>query len=185
MPEKCEEDSEAFKQGFKTISSIGKERIRRAIDKVKSEHEAKLALNQRGKLDIGFKSFKLRPSNFKIWRGTIDSPEELAKQVDAFVDPTKAGTTEENMLYELLLKSGRDLNSKVETLQADSADYFSVNGGEMIIILSKISDILIKEIVAKTPKKVIALDKLFEGNDQMKTNTVLQMKDAQIDFRTI
>jgi len=185
LPEKCSEDSEAFKSGYKTIADIGKERIRRVIKKLNESDEGKLDLTNGNKQDRGFKSFKLRPSNFKIWRTTIDSPEELAKQVDAFVDPTKEGTTEEKMLYELLLKTGRDLNSSVEKCICGKADYYVVNGGEMVVVLSNINDALIKEIITKKPQKVIALDKLFEGNDQMKTNTVLQMKDADIAFRTI
>jgi adenine-specific DNA-methyltransferase len=185
LPEKCSEDSEAFKAGYKTIADIGKERIRRVIKKLNESEDGKLDLSDGKKQDRGFKVYKLRPSNFKIWRSSIDTPEELVKQVDAFVDPTKEGSTEENMLYELLLKTGRDLNSKVEKRVCDSVDYYYINNGEMIIVLSKITEKLIKEIIAKKPQKVIALDKLFEDNDQLKTNTVLQMKDAEIDFRTI
>lgn len=44
---------------------------------------------------------------------------------------------------------------------------------------------IIKQIIAHKPIKVIALDKLFKGNDQLKTNTVLQMRDAGIEFKTV
>ena len=44
---------------------------------------------------------------------------------------------------------------------------------------------LIDIIISAKPKKVITLDKLFTGNDQLKTNTVLQMRDAEIDFKTL
>ncbi|MBM3713639.1 MAG: site-specific DNA-methyltransferase, partial [Actinobacteria bacterium] len=82
LPEKCEEESEAYKAGYKTISDIGKERIRRVIKKLRIENE-ELRMKEEGRLpldnsqlstinsqlDLGFKVFKLSTSNFKIWRG--------------------------------------------------------------------------------------------------------------------
>ena len=52
-------------------------------------------------------------------------------------------------------------------------------------MLEKATKEIIDAAIALKPIKVIALDKLFEGNDQLKTNTVLQMKDAGIEFKTI
>ncbi len=188
IPEKCDEKSEAYKAGYKTIADIGKERIRRVIKKIKKEQKEKkdLFTDDSQKLDLGFKVFKLQPSNFKIWRGdVIENGEELEKQLDAFVDPTSKDSIEENMLYELLLKSGYDLNSKIEKITYKKLRYFSIEDGELIIALSKINEALVKEIISKKPRKVLCLDKLFTGNDQLKTNTVLQMKDAGIQFKTI
>ena len=87
----------------------------------------------------------------------------------------------ENMVYELMLKSGKDLNSKIEKEDG----FFSVNAGELVLMLEKANQELIDNIIALNPQKIIALDKLFTGNDQLKTNTVLQMKDAGIEFKTI
>ena len=44
---------------------------------------------------------------------------------------------------------------------------------------------LLNAVIAEKPQKVIALDRLFKGNDQLKTNTSLQMRDAEIEFKTI
>ncbi len=85
------------------------------------------------------------------------------------------------MLYELMLKAGYMLTDKVEAKQR----YYSVKDGELIIALEEINQKIIDIIIAAQPKKVITLDILFAGNDQLKTNTVLQMKDAGIDFKTI
>jgi len=60
-----------------------------------------------------------------------------------------------------------------------------VNDGELVIALEKMDQKLVDAIISAKPKKVITLDKLFTGNDQLKTNTVLQMCDNEIDFRTI
>ncbi|MCG2760403.1 MAG: site-specific DNA-methyltransferase, partial [Candidatus Delongbacteria bacterium] len=83
--------------------------------------------------------------------------------------------------YELLLKSGFDLNCRIE----HKKNSYVVNTDEMILLLESVNKEIIKNVIGLKPKKVIALDKLFEGNDQLKTNTVLQMKDAGIEFKTV
>jgi adenine-specific DNA-methyltransferase len=184
LPEKCDEKSEAYKAGYKTIADIGKERIRRVIQKIKKEQKENKSLfsEETHKLDLGFKVFKLRSSNFKIWRGDVfENGEDLEKQLDAFTDPVRENSSEENMLYELLLKSGYDLNTRIEKKQA----YYVIDKDEMVVALSEMNEKIVKQIIDLKPKKCIALDKLFAGNDQLKTNTVLQMKDAGVEFRTI
>jgi len=192
LPEETDEKSEAYKSGYKTIADLAKERIRRVIKKIENEKEAEKKATagkldfgdekQELSLDLGFKVFKLQSSNFKIWRGNkFENGEQLEKQLDAFTDPTNEGSEEENMLYELLLKSGFDLNSTVE----HKGNYYVVNGNEMVVALSKMSEAIVKEIVSLKSDKCIALDKLFAGNDQLKTNTVLQMRDAGVEFKTI
>ncbi|MCA6381748.1 MAG: site-specific DNA-methyltransferase [Cytophagales bacterium] len=197
LPEPCAEDSEAFKAGFKTISSISQERIRRVI---KSHVQENLKPKQLGidlgqnaigsklskenkKGDLGLKVFKLSSSNFKIWRGNDITEENLATQLDAFTNPVKEGSETDNMFYELLLKAGYQLTDKVDKRLL----FYSVKDNELIIVFDKMAfenaEIIVKAI--PKPKKVITLDNLFAGNDQLKTNTVLQMKDAGIDFKTV
>jgi adenine-specific DNA-methyltransferase len=181
LPEKTDEKSEAYKAGYKTIADIGKERIRRVIKKIEHEQKEKLNFGE-NKQNLGFKVFKLQESNFKIWRGdNFKTEEELEKQLLAFVNPAKEGSIEGNMLYELLLKSGIDLNCRIE--KKDS--YYLINKNELVIALSKINEVIIKKIIESKPQKVITLDKLFKENDQLKTNTTLQMKDAGIEFKVV
>jgi adenine-specific DNA-methyltransferase len=205
LPEKTDEKSEAFKAGYETIADIGKERIRRVIKKIEDEQREKLNFEE-NKQDLGFKVFKLQESNFKIWRGDkFETGEELEKQLLAFVNPVKEGSIEENMLYELLLKSGIDMNCKIEKiplslvaperrkggrgvdsdLSGDGVCYYLINENELVIALSKINEEIVKNIIETKPFKVITLDKLFEGSDQLKTNTILQMKDAGIEFKVV
>jgi adenine-specific DNA-methyltransferase len=203
MPEPCDENSEAYKAGCKTIADIAKERIRRVIQRIEKEKAEKPDLFAKGKLDLGFKVFKLSSSSFKIWRGSeIDSEEKLVQQLDAFTNPIKPGAEKQDMLYELMLKAGYELTSPVEYVIAsgakqsqgkkgstnprnDSIGYYSINNNELIIALDAVNEKLIEQIIAAKPQKVITLDSLFAGNDQLKTNTVLQMRDAGIDFKTI
>ena len=181
LPEKCDEKSEAFKAGYKTIADIGKERIRRVIKKIKESENRKLPF-EKSKQDLGFKVFKLQPSNFKIWQGDgIENGKQLEKHLQLHLDSIKKDASEEYMLYELLLKSGRDLNSKIE----NTDNYYRINDGEMVIAISKIDEKIVDSILEVKPQIFITLDKLFENNDQLKTNTALQMKDASIEFKVV
>lgn len=182
LPETCDEKSEAYKAGYKTIAEIGKERIRRVIKKIKAEQQTKLGIDgETGKQDLGFKVFKLQQSNFKIWRSDVKTEEELVTQLTLHTDPVDENATIENILYELLLKSGVPLTARIE----EKGGYYLVNGGEIALILKKIDESIIEAAISEQPQKVITLDRLFENNDQLKTNTALQMKDAEIDFRIV
>jgi adenine-specific DNA-methyltransferase len=210
LPELTDEKSEAYKTGYRTIAEISKERIRRAGKKIQEEikkeiknlellitklqgelpteenkteiENLKSKIEQLKTQDLGFKVLKLEDSNFKQWHQIEGKDAKaLAEQMKLFVDPVSESATIENMVYELLLKSGKDLNSSIEK----NDGYFLINGNEMALILEKVSQKIITEVMSECPKKVIALDKLFKGNDQLKTNTILQMKDAGIEFKTI
>ena len=176
MPETCDEKSEAYQAGFRTIADIAKERIRRAAQKIQEKE------NKKAPLDLGFKVFKLAHSNFKQWQQfTSQNPDELTRQMQLHINPITPEATAENMIYELLLKSGKPLNSTI----VDKHDYYIVNDNELILILHKINQEIVHTVIKENPAKVITLDNLFQKNDQLKTNTALQMKDANIEFKTI
>lgn len=192
LPELCQETSEAYKAGYKTIAEISKERIRRAGAKIRKEIEAEQAkqkeqpsFNEEQSVlmpDLGFKVFKLSDSNFKQW-GDIkgSNKEEWQQQMLNFLDPVAENATTGNMVYELLLKSGKDLNSTIEHKEG----YYAINGKELILMLESATQEVVDCVFAERPDKVIALDRLFKGNDQLKTNIALQMRDAGIEFKTI
>lgn len=181
LPEKCDEDTEAFKAGYKTIAEIGKERVRRVIKKIKEEQEGKLDLDGNMEKDLGFKVFKLQESNFKIWRTNIETEEELLSQMELHLDPLDENARIEDVLYELLLKSGVPLTAKIKKEKG----FVLVNDYEAALMLEKADEKIIKQILAAKPKKVFTLDRLFKDNDKLKTNTALQMKDAGIEFKVI
>ncbi len=192
LPEKCDEKSVAYKVGYKTIAEITKERIRQAGTKICAEVEAE-RYKQKEQLqfddsrtipmpDLGFKVFKLGDSNFKQWAEIKASEKRKWKEMTIeFLDPVVETATTSNMLYELLLKYGKSLNSIVD----HKCGYFAINGKELYLMLENATQQVIDAVLAEKPNKVIALDRLFKGNDQLKTNTVLQMRDAGIEFKTI
>jgi adenine-specific DNA-methyltransferase len=181
LPEKYDADSEAFKAGYKTIAEIGKERIRRVIKKIKEEQEGKLDLDSNGDRDLGFKVFKLKESNFKIWRSNIETEEELIAQMQKHLEPLDEHAKTGDVLYELLIKSGVQLTAKIK----EKNGYILVNDNDIALMLERADDKIIKQIVAAKPQKVFTLDRLFKNNDKLKTNTALQMKDAGIEFKVI
>ena len=169
MPEPCGEKSAARKAGYRTIADIGKERIRRVI--------------KNGRLNAGFKVFKLRESNFKQWRGDAQNAAELAAQMKLHTDPVVDGAQTEDILYELLLKSGVSLTAPMQ----DKGGWWLVEDGEakIAVALERIDSQTIDAIMAAKPANAITLDRLFQNNDQLKTNTVLQMEDAGVGFEVV
>lgn len=186
LPEPCDEKSEAFKAGYKTIADICKERIRRASQKIQTENPVMAA-----QIDCGFKVFKLQCSNFKQWRkiksNDPDALNKLIAQMEEFIDPVHPEAILDNMVYELMLKNGRCLNSKItfqygfyvveEPAEKDTTD-------KIIFMLETVSDEITKKVIAHRPQKVIALNRIFKSDEQL-TNTDIQMGNAKIAFETI
>ncbi len=107
LPEPTPEKSAARKAGYKTISDLGKDRIRRAQKEIKSKE--------------GFKAFKLSESNYRPWKGTEErTMEKWTEQMDLFVDPLVDGWKPESVIYEVAVKEGFSLNMQIERLKGKS-----------------------------------------------------------------
>ena len=178
-----------FKASYKTLADIGKERIRRVMKKSQGEQEQKTDLfsGDKPKLDLGFKVFKLEPSNFKLWNDQVAKDKDAIKnQLEMFVEHINPKSSQEDILYELLLKSGFPLTTKIEQLPMTDKAVFSIDEGAMLICLEKdLTPEVIKAMAEKKPVRVICLDEGFHGNDQLKTNAVQIMKSRDIKFRTV
>ncbi len=187
LPELCEESSEACKEGFKTIADIGEERIRRVIRNIQKEKGENLFKDK--ELDLGFKVFKLDKSNFKIWdteRSLLDK-KSLEKQLELHINHIDYKSSQDDILYEILLKAGFELTTKIEKIELAGKVVYSIEGGAMLICLEKeLTKELIKAMAKKQPNRVICLDSGFANNDQLKTNAVQIMKSKSVeDFRTV
>jgi type III restriction-modification system methyltransferase len=180
LPEETDEKSEARKAGFNTIAEIAKERIRRAGRQISD------GLQDGTGIDTGFKVFKLAESGFKQWRQPADTDaKSLQGELLLNIDSVLSETSSENLLYELMLRMGLKLTCKVSF----SDDVYFVEdedtGGLYAFLLERVDQGLIDAVLAKHPVKVAALDRLFEGDDALKSNTVLQMKDAGVMFECV
>jgi adenine-specific DNA-methyltransferase len=183
-------------EDFKTIAEIGKERIRSAASSLRESMRERLDFNDESKIDLGFKVLKLNQSNFKLWQAPAKdvSDEELLQQMELNVDHIDPNASQEDLLYELLIKSGVMPTEKVEQIELAGHTLFSVAEGSLLVHLEdNIDQALIDAVLAKAPGQFICLDKAFHGNDQLKTNAVKTFeafnqgkeKIDQIDFKTV
>jgi adenine-specific DNA-methyltransferase len=173
LPEKTEEKSEAFKAGYITIPEIGKERIRKVVNKIKEEHPEKSK-----DIDLGFKVFKLDSSNIKSWDG---NPENLETSLFDAVGNIKTDRTEEDVLYEILLKYGLDLTLPIDERIIEGKKVFNVGLGSLFICLAdditaKVAEGIGQWKEACSPEicRVIFKDNGF--TDVEKTNSVQTLK---------
>jgi adenine-specific DNA-methyltransferase len=189
LPENVEEGSEAKKYGFDNIAQISRARIKKVIERVNKNFKSN-TLFQGEPLDLGFKSFTLSNSNFKIWNSSISkAPEAIQQQLFNHVDHVNDNSKQESILTELLLKSGFELTTRIEILNVAGKEVYSIADGELLICLEKdLSYEVIKEIAEMQPSRVVCLDEGFTGEsaDALKTNAVQIMKSKGVlNFRTI
>ncbi len=201
LPEKLDPNSAEQKTAYDfctriekptNIAELSKERIRRVLKKRNSELGNQLTLNVGKKPDLGFKVFQLDRSNFKVWEGNVEKISDLAEQLSLHVDHIAKKSTPEDILYELLLKAGFSLTTKVKQVSMAGKQVFSIEDGAMLICLEKeITAELIDALADAEPLQVICLDEAFKSNDQLKANAVqtfkarAQAKESEIVFRTV
>ena len=180
LPELTIEKSEAYKNGYKNICEIGKERIRRAGEKVKADNSDKDLSN----LDIGFKVFKLDSSNIKEWDSDFDNLEE--NLLDS-VENIKSDRTQEDLLYEILLKYGLDLTLPIEEKTIDGKKVFVIGFGALVVCLDDDITTDTVEEIANLKKeyqseimRVVFKDSSF-SNAVVKTNAIQILKQHAID----
>jgi len=187
LPELCDEDSEAYKAGYKNICEIGKERIRRAGEKIKSDES--LPLENREKLDVGFKVFKLDSSNIKEWD---TNTEDLKQTLLDSMENIKSDRNSLDVLYEILLKYGLDLNIPIE----ENKDFYSIGGGSLLVSLNKEINNEVINSICEEYKKLQEIDKEFKTtvilrdnsfkDDVVKTNAIKKLEQVGIsEIRSI
>lgn len=181
LPEPCDEKSEAYKAGYKTIADIGKERIRRVGDKLKVDNADKDGIEN---LDIGFKVFKLSSSNIKPWDADFDI---LENALLSSLDNIKDDRTEDDVLYEILLKYGLDLTVPIEERQISGKTVYSIGFGALVICLDDAITLDVVEgigglKVELDPEvmRVVFKDSGFQ-DDVVKTNAIQILKKHGID----
>ncbi len=170
LQEKTEDDSEAYKAGYKNICEIGKERIRRAGEKIKSEikeNNMKLKDNEEPKRvpDIGFRVLKVDSTNMKdVYYSANEYTQE--KMAD-LVSNIKEDRTDLDLLYGVMLDWGLPLSLKHEIKKIDGITVHIVDKGSMVACFEKnISEIIIREIAKLQPLRVVFRDSCFEGSPE-------------------
>jgi adenine-specific DNA-methyltransferase len=178
LPEPLDPESEAYKSGYDNIFQITKERIRRAGEVIKSDIKNNLFKERSNQLDIGFKVFKLDSSNINAWDGNVQNFEQ---NLLAAAENIKEDRTEEDVLYEILLKSGLDLAQPIEEKIIAKQKVFNIGEGALFICLANDLSTEVAEEIGKwkmeldsSTCRVIFKDNGF--NDVEKTNSVQILK---------
>jgi len=165
LPEICEETSEAYKAGYKTISDIGKERIRRAGEKIREEIQSsnkQLKLGEEPKKvpDIGFRVLKVDSTNMK---DVYYSPMEIKQSaLSSLASNIKEDRTDLDLLYGVLLEWGLPLSGKHSMEELEGVRVHTVEDGALIACFQeKVPESVVRTIAKRKPLRAVFRDDCF------------------------
>jgi adenine-specific DNA-methyltransferase len=186
IPEVLEETSEAYKAGYRTIADITRARIDKVIAKLKTEHPDKAQ-------DLACAHFTLAPSNFKVWRGDVNTADALRDQLALFQRAEKSGQAQATdaqtaMLAELLLKHGlgalgvHAISKPKEMAGATVHRVLLPDDKAMWLCFDPYTEALKTEIVKAQPAQVVMLNSCFVGTQADEQLANLQLELAGLDI---
>ena len=208
LPELCDEKSEAYKAGYKTICEIGEERIRRAgmeimrrvtsgVGNLKgegwgcgmpsSENEWSYAI--KNIIDVGFKVFRLDTSNLKLWDSTPitgdNQLEMFTERMNSMINSIKDDRTDMDVIYEIMLKMGIPLDTAVQYIEIDGKIVYIV--GDFLLMIALYNDITAEDIdamAAYAPAKIVCAEQGFK-DDTALSNAHYILRDKQIELKLV
>lgn len=160
LPESCDEKSEAYKAGYKNICEIGKERIRRAGDKIKSESPMTTQ-----DLDNGFRVLKLDDTNMKdVYYAPDDYDQGM---IEALESNIKDDRTDLDLLFGCLIDWGLPLSLPYKSEQLGGCTVHTYNDGDLIACFDKnIPESVVKEIAQRKPLRAVFRDSGFASSPE-------------------
>ena len=160
LPEKCDEASEAYKAGYKNICEIGKERIRRAGDKIKSESPMTTQ-----DLDIGFRVLKLDDTNMKdVYYAPDDYDQGMIAGLESNI---KDDRTDLDLLFGCLIDWGLPLSLPYKSEQLGGCTVHTYNDGDLIACFdANIPESVVKEIAKRKPLRAVFRDSGFASSPE-------------------
>ena len=168
LPEKCDEKSEAYKAGYKNICEIGKERIRRAGEKILKEQLANdnSTLNSpNSKLDIGFRVLKLDSTNMKdVYYAPGDYDQDFLHQLESNI---KDDRTDLDLLFGCLIDWGLPLSLPYKSEKIDGCTVHTYNDGDLIACFdANVPESVVKEIAQRKPLRAVFRDSGFASSPE-------------------
>ena len=168
LPEKCDEASEAYKAGYKNICEIGKERIRRAGEKILKEQLANnnSTLNSpNSKLDIGFRVLKLDSTNMKdVYYAPCDYDQDFLHQMESNI---KDDRTDLDLLFGCLIEWGLPLSLPYKSEQLGGCTVHTYNDGDLIACFdANVPESVVKEIAQRKPLRAVFRDSGFASSPE-------------------
>ena len=190
LPEVCDENSEAYKAGYKNICEIGKERIRRAGKKLTdTDGQMQIGDSEKKPLDVGFRVFKLDSSNLQTWDATpVDELrlEDLLNRMNTMINRVKADRSDLDMVCEVMLKLGVPLTYSVNKVAVNSKVAYTV-GDDCLLLVCLAADITPEDVEAMAeyvPAKVIISRDSF-ANDTAMANAYYILRDRGIELKLL
>lgn len=190
LPETIDEKSEAYKAGYKNICEIGKERIRRAANKIKEEKIEKakkdgLFADFKDEQDYGFRVYRLDSSNMQ---DVYYKPQDYNQNtLDLFADNVKEGRTAEDLMTQVMLDWGLPLSLPIEHKTISGKEVFAVAGDSLYCCFDNdIDEAFAKEIAKEKPLRIVFRDKGFK-DDTAKENVkqLLRQLSPQSEMKVI
>ena len=168
LPEPCDEKSEAYKAGYKNICEIGKERIRRAGEKILKEQLANnnSTLNSpNSKLDIGFRVLKLDSTNMKdVYYAPCDYDQDFLHQLESNI---KDDRTDLDLLFGCLIDWGLPLSLPYKSEQIDGCTVHTYNDGDLIACFdANVPESVVKKIAQRRPLRAVFRDSGFASSPE-------------------
>ncbi|NLH02499.1 MAG: site-specific DNA-methyltransferase [Clostridiales bacterium] len=162
LPEICAEGTEAAKAGYKNICEIGKERIRRAGDKIKAENKDKPGIEN---LDIGFRVLKLDDTNMNdVYYAAADYTQDMLSMMESNIKPDR---NDMDLLFGCLLDWGLPLSMPHTHEKIDGFTVHTYNGGDLIACFEeRISEKAIREIASRQPLRAVFRDSIFTSSPE-------------------
>ncbi|WP_273724135.1 site-specific DNA-methyltransferase [Bartonella sp. AU18XJBT] len=193
LPELCDEKSEAYKAGYKTICDIGSERIRRVGAQIKQKHEAELTSKQ--PLDTGFRVLELDSSNFSIWDDSpidpnaLDVKEQLQMRLGHILQGVNPERSHQDIIFEIILKYGWPLDLKIYPLAINGKNFYYIgeSEGDILVIIAidpPFEPEDAEEMIKYLPVKIVALDAAFKSDEAL-INCNFIFKDNEVSFDKI
>ncbi len=162
IPEEIDKSSEAYKEGYSTISEIGKERIRRAAKKIQEDYKDELAKRETP-LDTGFRVFRVDSTNMADVK---QHPSELKQEnLMDLVENIKSDRTSEDLLIEVMLNLGLELSLPIIRKEINYKTVFFVADNSLVACFDQdVDESIIDEIARIKPLKVVLRDASFKDD---------------------
>ena len=187
LPEPSPEDSLAFEANFKTIAEISRERINRAGASIQASLVGRLGTNDYV-FDSGYRSYSLVDTNFEKWQERSDVDRTVLEQhLFELRGNADDSATELDLLVEVLVKQGHSLTESIKEVTYDGIRVLSVGNGLLLAYLDeKVKPTLaqMQAVLEDLPSKLIVLEDVFQGDDELKTNIAQICKSKNIEFWT-
>lgn len=180
LPEVCDEKSEAYKAGYKNICEIGKERIRRAGEKIKADNPLTTQ-----DLDIGFRVFKVDSSNMNdVYYSAGEYSQDMLVNLENNIKPDR---TDLDLLFGCLLDWGLPISLPYTSEQIENCTVHTYNDGDLVACFDEnIPESVIKEIAKRKPLRAVFRDAGFGSSpEKINVTEIFKMLAPDTDVKVI